>query len=175
MHASAKMLKLINRFLSAWKRGGIEHSARTGIGAVASLVVAHFLGMPDAYWAPITTLVVMQSTLGTSWDVSKPRFIGNVLGAAMGGLLATYSEPGVAVFGVVIFALGLICVVLRLDNTAYPFASVTFAMVFLVARANAPWLIAVQRFVEVSIGITVALALTAIWPEHESTSGDARS
>jgi uncharacterized membrane protein YgaE (UPF0421/DUF939 family) len=139
------------------------------------LVVAYFLRTPDAYWAPITTLIVMQSTLGTSWDASKPRFIGTVLGAAMGGLLATYSEPGVIVFGVVIFALGLICVVLRLDYTAYRFASVTFAMVFLVARGYAPWLIAVHRFVEVSIGITVALALTAIWPERELTSGDARS
>ncbi len=36
----------------------------------------------------------------------------------------------------------------------------------LVPRGIAPWLIAVHRFVEVSLGIAVALALTALWPER---------
>jgi uncharacterized membrane protein YccC len=78
------------------------------------------------------------------------------------------------VFGLVIFALGLICVVLRLDHTAYRFAGITLAIVTLVARGNVPWLIAVYRFVEVSIGIMVALALTAVWPEHGLTGGNVR-
>src|SRR5208337_2166343 len=117
-------LNFRGRFLSAWKSRGIEHSARTGIGTVASLVVARFLGMPEAYWAPITTLIVMQSTLGAAWSISKSRFTGTVLGAALGGLLATYFEPRVAIFGVAIFALGLICALLRLDQSAYRFAGV---------------------------------------------------
>jgi len=33
-----------------------------------------------------------------------------------------------------------------------------------------PWLIAVHRFVEVSLGIAVALALTYLWPRREFTS-----
>jgi uncharacterized membrane protein YccC len=166
--------KFLDRILSIWKSRGMEHSARTAIGAAVSLAVARFLGMPEAYWAPITTLIVMQSTLGAAWSISKSRFTGTVLGAALGGLLATYFEPRVAMFGVVIFALGLICALLRLDQSAYRFAGVTFAIVTLVARGNAPWLIAVHRFIEVSLGITVALVLTALWPQQESTSGDVR-
>jgi len=166
---------LMDLFLSAWKSGGITHCARTGVGAAASLVAARFLGMPEAYWAPITTLIVMQSTLGAAWSTSKSRFIGTVLGAASGGLLATYFEPRVALFGVAIFALGLICALLRLDQSAYRFAGVTLAIVTLVARGNAPWLIAVHRFIEVSLGITVALVLAALWPEHELTSSVERS
>jgi len=160
----------MDRFWSAWKSRGIVHSARTGMGAAASLAIARFLGMPEAYWAAITTIMVMQSTLGAAWAVSKSRFIGTVLGAALGGLLATYLEPNVMVFGMVIFALGLICAVLRLDQSAYRFAGITFAIITLVTRVNAPWLMAVHRFVEVSVGITVALILTAIWPEHELIS-----
>jgi uncharacterized membrane protein YccC len=161
-------LNLMNRFLSIWKSRGMEHSARTGIGAAVSLAVARFLGMPEAYWAPITTLIVMQSTLGASWSISKSRFTGTVLGAALGGLLATCFEPGVTMFGLVIFALGLICALLRLDQSAYRFAGVTCAIITLVVRGYAPWLIAVHRFIEVSLGITVALVFTALWPEQES-------
>jgi hypothetical protein len=36
----------------------------------------------------------------------------------------------------------------------------------LVTRSNREWVIAVHRFLEVSIGIAVGLAITALWPEH---------
>jgi uncharacterized membrane protein YccC len=127
--------------------------------------------MPEAYWAPITTIIVMQSTLGAAWDVSKPRFIGTALGAALGGLLASYPHPGIIVLGVAIFALGLICAALRLDQSAYRFAGITLMIVTLVARGNAPVVIAAHRFVEVSLGIAVALTLTALWPGRELASG----
>jgi uncharacterized membrane protein YccC len=127
--------------------------------------------MPEAYWAAITTLIVMQSTLGAAWEASKPRFIGTALGASLAGLLATYVEPGVIVFGAAIFGLGLICAVLRLDQSAYRFAGITLAIVILVTRGQAPWIIAVHRFAEVSLGIGVALALTYLWPGHEPPSG----
>jgi hypothetical protein len=55
--------------------------------------------MPEAYWAPITTLIVLQSTLGAAWEASKPRFIGTALGALLAGLLATYVGAGMIVFG----------------------------------------------------------------------------
>ncbi len=151
---------------SAW-RSWLIHSARTGIGTAAALAAARLLSTPEAYWAPITTIIVMQSTLGAAWDVSKPRFIGTALGAALGGLLASYLHPGVIVIGGAIFALGLICAALRLDQSAYRFAGVTLMIVTLVVRGNTPVVIAAHRFVEVSLGIAVALALTALWPGRE--------
>lgn len=157
--------------LMNWLLSGIEHSARTGAGAAASLAIARLLRMPEAYWAPITTLVVMQSSLGAAWTISKSRFIGTVLGAVSGGLLATYFGPGVIVLGLVIFALGLICAIFRLDQSAYRFAGITAAIVMLASRGNAPWLTAFNRFVEVFLGISVALVLSALWPEHEFAGG----
>jgi uncharacterized membrane protein YccC len=158
-------LSVESLFSSARKSGWLVHSARTRVGATASLAVARLLGMPVAYWAPITTLIVMQSSLGAAWTASKPRFIGTALGAALGGLLASYFEPGIGVFG------AAICVLLRLDQSAYRFAGITLTILMLVVRGQAPWLIAVRRFVEVSLGIDVALALTALWPGHELASG----
>jgi hypothetical protein len=48
----------------AWTRPAVlVHSARTAIAAVASLLVAGLFRLPEAYWAPITTLVITQSSL----------------------------------------------------------------------------------------------------------------
>ncbi len=44
----------------------IEQSARTGTAAVVSLLVARLFRLPEFYWAAITTLVILQSTLGAS-------------------------------------------------------------------------------------------------------------
>jgi uncharacterized membrane protein YccC len=147
------------------------HSARTGIGTAVSLAAARLLSVPEAYWAPITTLIVMQSTLGAAWAVSKQRFIGTALGAALGGCLASYLPPGIIVSGAAIFALGLVCAALRLDQSAYRFAGITLMIVTLVTRGDAPFVTAAHRFVEVSLGIAVGLALTALWPVHELASG----
>jgi hypothetical protein len=62
----------------------VLHSIRTAVAAVSSLLIARFLRLPESHWAPITTIVIMQSTLGAAWTVSKQRFAGTALGAAMG-------------------------------------------------------------------------------------------
>jgi len=157
---------------SAWKNGWFVHSIRTAIGVTSSLALARVLGMQEAYWAPITTFIVLQSTLGAAWEASKTRFIGTALGALLAGLLATCVEPGMIAFGTATFALGLICAVLHLDQSAYRLAGITLAIVMLVPRGTAPWLEAVHRFVEVSLGIAVALAFTSLWPGQELASGE---
>ena len=42
----------------------ITHAIRTATAATVSVVIARLAQMPEAYWAAIATLVVMQSTLG---------------------------------------------------------------------------------------------------------------
>ncbi len=44
----------------------IRHSVRTALAATASVIVARLVQMPEAYWAAIATLVVMQSSLGAT-------------------------------------------------------------------------------------------------------------
>ena len=51
-------------------------------------------------------------------------------------------------------------------KTSYRFASIALAIVMLVARTRPAWVLAIHRFVEVSVGIGVGLLLTAVWPEH---------
>ena len=90
------------------------------------------------------------------------------------GLLATYVEPGVIGFGAAIFVLGLICAAFHFDQSAYRFAGITLTIVMLVTRGQSPGIIAAHRFVEVSLGIVVALTLTYLWPGHDLKSRNNR-
>jgi uncharacterized membrane protein YccC len=60
----------------------------------------------------------------------------------------------------------------RLEKTAYRYASITLAIIVLIPRTAAPWTIALHRFLEVSVGIIVAIAVVAVWPEHQRLSRD---
>jgi hypothetical protein len=53
-------------------------------------------------------------------------------------------------------------------RAAYRFAGITLAIIRLIGRDRAPWVAAIHRFVEVSIGIAVGLVITALWPEREA-------
>lgn len=69
------------------------HSSRTAVAAVASVLVARLFRLPETYWAPITTLVITQSSLGTALAVSGERFMGTVFGAAVGAIVASHFGP----------------------------------------------------------------------------------
>src|SRR5271154_4475613 len=53
---------------------------------------ARVLKLPQTYWAPITTMMITQSSLGATLAVSWQRFIGTVVGAVLGALVASHSE-----------------------------------------------------------------------------------
>ena len=132
-----------------------------------SLLVARLFGLPETYWAPVTTLVITQSSLGTTLAVSWQRFIGTVLGAVVGAIVARYVAPNALVFGVSMFLLGLLCAILKAGRNAYRFGAVTLVIVMLVPRMEPAWQMAIHRAAEVSIGIVVALVMTVVWPESE--------
>jgi len=144
----------------------IGHSVRTALAATASVIVARLVQMPEAYWAAIATLVVMQSSLGATLTLSIERIIATALGASAGALEAHYFGANLIAFLVAIVLIGLLSYSFRLEKTAYRYASVTLAIIVLIPRSNPAWIIALHRFIEVSVGIIVALLVVAIWPER---------
>lgn len=166
-----RVRKVVLVKLWKWERQNLPsliHSIRTAIAATISLAVARLFGLPEAYWAAIATLVVMQSTLGATLLISVERIAATALGALAGALLANYFTGNLLIFAGAIFVLGLLCAAFRMEKSAYRYASITLAIIVLIPRSNAAWIIALHRFFEVSIGIVVALALAAVWPEHQS-------
>src|SRR5438067_1012965 len=73
-------------------------------------------------------------------------------------------------FAVAIVFIGLLSIAFRLEKTAYRYASITLAIIVLIPRSAPAWIIALHRFLEVSVGIIVALAVVALWPEHQPTA-----
>src|SRR6476661_5627135 len=115
----------------------IGHSVRTALAATASVIVARLVQMPEAYWAAIATLVVMQSSLGATLMLA-------------------------------IFFIGLLSFGFRLEKTAYRYASVTLTIIVLIPRTYPAWIVGLHRFIEVSVGIVVALIVVGLWPERSA-------
>ena len=146
----------------------VSDSARTAVAATAAFLVARLAGLPEAYWAPIVTAVVIQSKLGAAWQISCERFIGTILGAVVGGLSASLHPPSWWLFGLGVFVLGILCGVLKTSNS-YRFSVITLAIIELVPRDDSRWIIALHRSAEVIIGIAVGLVITALW--HDRSEG----
>jgi uncharacterized membrane protein YccC len=146
----------------------IGHSVRTAVAATAAVVVARLVQMPEAYWAAIATLVVMQSTLGATLTLSVERIVATAVGASVGALESNYFGANLAAFMVAIFFIGLLSFGFRLEKTAYRYASVTLTIIVLIPRSNPAWTVALHRFIEVSVGIIVALIVVAVWPERSA-------
>jgi len=142
----------------------VSHAARTAAIAVVSFCVARLFGLPEAYWAAITTLIVVQSPV-TATSISAQYFAGTAVGAAVGGWAGTYFPGNRFVFGVCVLGIGIFLSPFRVERSAYRYASITLAIVMLVP-SHSGWVTALHRFLEVSTGIAVGLAISAMWPER---------
>ena len=139
-------------------------AVRTTVAALAAMLLAQLLKLPEFYWAPISAIVIIQSTIDPR-TLAWQRFAGTALGAVLGALVATFFSGSALVYGLAIFLSGLLCAVLRLRG-AYRFAAITLSIILLIAHQRPAWIVASHRFVEVSVGIAVALALAEVWPSR---------
>ena len=106
---------------------------------------------------------------GANWTEAIQRIVASALGASLGAIEAIWLGRNVAAFALAIFLLGLISFAFRLEKTGYRYAGVTLAIVVLIPRAEPAWVVAAHRFIEVSVGILVALAVVAVWREEQPT------
>ncbi len=140
----------------------ILRAARTSTAAVVSLLLARVLKLPEFYWAPISAIVIIESTINPR-TLAWQRFAGTALGAAMGALIGTFFSASPWVYAATVFSCGVACAILRIHG-AYRFAAITVSIVLLVAHQRPAWIVASHRFMEVSLGIAVALVLALLWP-----------
>ena len=152
--------------LWTWKRENLpslSHAFRTTVAATISILLGRLVGLPEAYWAAIATVVVMQSPLGDTVPLAIERIVASALGASIAAIESIYFGANLFVFALAMLLLGLISFVLRLEKVGYSYACITLVIIVLIRRAEVPRIAAAHRFAEVSLGILVALGVVAIW------------
>lgn len=161
--------------LWAWKKENLpspSHAFRTTVAATISILLGRLLGLPEAYWAAIATVVVMQSPLGATVPLAIERIVASALGASVGAIESIYFGANLFVFALAMLLLGLISFMLRLEKVGYSYACITLVIIVLIPRPVTPWIAAAHRFAEVSLGILVALTVVAVWRGEQRLLGE---
>jgi uncharacterized membrane protein YccC len=128
--------------LWAWDKKNLPsilHTVRTAVAATASVIVARLVQMPEAYWAAIATLVIMQGTLGATLTLSVDRIVATAVGASIGALEINYFGANLLAFALAIILIGLLSIAFRLEKIAYHYASITLSIIVLIPRSAPAW------------------------------------
>lgn len=153
--------------MSTWaRRIGLNRTAfivslRAAVATVLAYLCAKGLRLPEFYWAPISTIVILLSTVNPMTQAWQ-RFAGTALGVSLGAVIATFFRANWIVYGLGILVCGLFSFLLRIAG-AYRVAAIALTIVLLITHDRPPWTVAAHRFIEVSLGITIALLITIVW------------
>ena len=131
--------------LWTWKRENLpslSHAFRTAVAATISILLGRLVGLPEAYWAAIAAVVVMQSPLGDTVPLAIERIVASALGASVGAIESTCFGANLFAFALAMLLLGLISCVLRLEKVGYSYACITLVIIVMIPRAETPWIAA---------------------------------
>jgi uncharacterized membrane protein YccC len=137
---------------------------RMSVAGLLSFAVAHLFQVTQVYWAVLTTVIVMQASVGGSLKAMLDRFVGTLGGAGWGvAVTIALPHPDVASTGIALAAALIPLALLVAFRPAYRVAPVTAAIVLL-GRPVAGGVIAaaLDRVFEIGLGSIVALAV-ALW------------
>jgi uncharacterized membrane protein YccC len=157
-------------FSSAVTAENGKQAIKTAIAGVAAMYLTRLFHLPQGYWAAISALIVMQSNVGATLSASRTRLAGTAVGAVVGGAFMALLGDSMLDFALAVAVAFFLCFVLRLPDSQR-LAIVTVAIIMLIAQSASAWVVALHRFVEVSIGILIALVVSlTLWPNHARRS-----
>jgi uncharacterized membrane protein YccC len=142
------------------RRRLLIHAAKTALAASLSWWLAKLFGVRDGYWGSISAIIVLQSNVGATVTASRDRVIGTVIGAALGFAFSPL-HPLLLGYVLALLVAMVACGLMGLKNSSR-LAGVTITIVMLVHRDGSAWGLALDRVIEVLLGIVVALAVTTL-------------
>jgi uncharacterized membrane protein YccC len=134
---------------------------KTALAATICLVLVRWFGLAQGYWACVTAVVVMQSETAAPLVASRDRLVATAVGALVGWGAAEIWHGNVLVYAAAV----LLCMVtpeLMGLKGAGRMAGVAATIILLVPSTAPHWVVARDRFLEVSFGIVVALAVSHV-------------
>ena len=145
----------------SWERQRLLiHASKTALAAALCWWLALRFGLHDGYWGAISAIIVLQSNFGSTVNASRDRILGTVIGALIG---FSFSLFGVLPWNYILAVLAaiIICGLLGFHSSSR-LAGVTITIIMLVEKTGPRWSLALERVVEVLLGIVVALAVTTL-------------
>jgi uncharacterized membrane protein YccC len=141
-----------------WRNG-----LRTAIAAGLCLWLSRLLGMKQEYWACVSAIVVMQSETSATLTASRDRLVGTAIGALIGWAAASWGHGHLLAYVAAIVLCMFLPEALGLKG-AGRLAGVAATIILLVPSTLPHWMEARNRFLNVSFGIVVALAVSqTLW------------
>ena len=136
-------------------------AVRVTTAAVLAFALAKLLGFAHGYWAVITAIIVMQTSVGGSLKAAVDRLLGTMAGALYGAAVALLVPHGTtAELATAMVAAILPLALLAAIKPGFKVAPVT-AFIVLVPLSGVPappLTYALERILEISIGSIVGLA-----------------
>ncbi len=155
-----------SRGLISWEhRRMLIHAAKTALAAALCWWMAARFGLHEGYWGSISAIIVLQSNFGSTITASRDRLLGTLIGAIFGFSFSLFgSLPWNYIAAV--FAAILLCSVLGFRSSSR-LAGVTITILMLVHTSGSHWTLALDRVMQVILGILVALAVaTFVFPDR---------
>jgi uncharacterized membrane protein YccC len=132
---------------------------------VLCLWLGNLLGLSHSYWAAVSAIVVMGSET-VSLVACRDRVIGTAIGAVLGWATFHVWHGHYFMYGLALMLCLLACGMLKFEK-AGRLAGVALTIIVLIQLDGGPAQAALARFLEVSLGIVVALAVTLlIFPQR---------
>jgi uncharacterized membrane protein YccC len=138
----------------------LRHATRMTVAAILAFAAAWAFSLPESYWAVISAIVVMQSSLGGTLGASLDRLMATVAGAIVGAACATLRGrtplPEVLVLTLAVGPTALLAAL----RPSFRLAPITAVIILVGASPGAGLLTAFHRVVEITLGCVIG-ALTA--------------
>jgi uncharacterized membrane protein YgaE (UPF0421/DUF939 family) len=159
-----------------WKRKEINNRAmgafKTSIAAVLCIWLGRLFRLEHGYWAAVSAIVVMASDSAVTWLSCRDRVIGTAIGALVGWGTSYVWHGHYVLYGLAVLVCLLACSTLEFEK-AGRLAAVTLTIIVLIRLDGSPGRAALARFLEVSLGVIVALAVThLVFPPRHVEAAD---
>jgi uncharacterized membrane protein YgaE (UPF0421/DUF939 family) len=148
-----------------WKRKNIGNRAigafKSSLAAVLCIWLGNLFGLTHSYWAAVSAVVVMGSDTPVSLASCRDRVIGTAIGALLGWGTSYVWHGHYLLYGLAVLVCLLVCSTLEYEK-AGRLAAVALTIIVLIHIDQGPGQAALARFLEVSLGVVVALAVTLL-------------
>lgn len=151
--------------LATARASELRLAVRVTSAALLAFGLARLLGFPHGYWAVITAIIVMQTSVGGSLKAAVDRLLGTLAGALYGAAIAiavphaTTAWLGAAM-AIAIAPLALLAAI----RPAFKAAPITafIVLVPMTGQAAPPLNYALDRILEIAIGSVVGVAVALL-------------